>query len=171
MIIDSDNKVVDYIDATFQPHRWNLQAMAQTRQQEHLHKCAIKLSTKHSQSVYIFPNVKEILAWGRRHVLSLSDSNQNWTHNDVVRKRTLNHLTETGQMIELFIECRFTLKLVRYMIITYSHIRRAVKYSQHSSVPPHEKALSEAGYNAKLKFNPNKKRNMTCSIHHALKIW
>ena len=62
MIIDSDNKVVDYIDATFQPHRWNLQAMAQTRQQEHLDKCAIKLSTKHSQSVYIFPNVKEILA-------------------------------------------------------------------------------------------------------------
>ena len=62
MIIDSDNKVVDYIDATSQPQRWNLQAIAQTGQQEHLHKCAIKPSTKHSQSVYIFPNVKEILA-------------------------------------------------------------------------------------------------------------
>ena len=71
-------------------------------------------------------------------------------------------------MIELFIECRFTLKLVRYMIIAYSHIQRAVKYSQHSSFPPYEKALSEAGYNAKLKFNPNKKKeydmfNPSCS--------
>ena len=31
-------------------------------------------------------------------------------------------------------ECRFTLKLVRYMIITYSQMHRAYKYSQHSSI-------------------------------------
>ena len=32
------------------------------------------------------------------------------------------------------IECKFTLKLVRDMIITYSQIHRTDKYSQHSSI-------------------------------------
>ena len=32
------------------------------------------------------------------------------------------------------IECRFTLKLVRDMIITYSQMHRTDKYSQHSSI-------------------------------------
>ena len=31
-------------------------------------------------------------------------------------------------------ECRFTLKLVRDMIITYSQMHRTDKYSQHSSI-------------------------------------
>ena len=39
--------------------------------------------------------------------------------------RTHNHIT---------IECGFTLKLVRDMIITYSQMHRTDKYSQHSSV-------------------------------------
>ena len=33
----------------FQPQRWNLQAIPQTRQQDHLHKCIIKPSTKRKQ--------------------------------------------------------------------------------------------------------------------------
>ena len=35
-------------------------------------------------------NVKELLAWRRRHYWSLDDSNWMWTHNHLVRKRTLN---------------------------------------------------------------------------------
>ena len=36
--------------------------------------------------------------------------------------------------IQATIECRFTLKRVRDMIITYSQIHRTDKYSQHSSI-------------------------------------
>ena len=41
-----------------------------------------------------------------------SESNPIRTHNYVIRKRTLNHLAK------LVIECGFTLKLVRDMMIT-----------------------------------------------------
>ena len=36
--------------------------------------------------------------------------------------------------IQATIECRFTLKLVRDMIITYSQMHRTNKCSQHSSI-------------------------------------
>ena len=36
--------------------------------------------------------------------------------------------------IQATIECRFTLKRVRYIIITYSQMHRTEKYSQHSSI-------------------------------------
>ena len=39
-------------------------------------------------------NVKEPLARSRRHIWSLSDCNGIWTHNHLVRKRTLNHLVK-----------------------------------------------------------------------------
>ena len=37
-------------------------------------------------------NVKELLAWNRRGIWSLSDSNGIRAHNHLVRKRTVNHL-------------------------------------------------------------------------------
>ena len=37
-------------------------------------------------------NVKELLAWRRHHMWSLSDSSVIRTHNHLVRKRTLDHL-------------------------------------------------------------------------------
>ena len=37
-------------------------------------------------------NVQELLARSRCHIWSLHDSNEIWTHNDSVCKRTLNHL-------------------------------------------------------------------------------
>ena len=37
-------------------------------------------------------NVKELLAQSRRHIWSLIDSNEIGTHNQLVRKWTLNHL-------------------------------------------------------------------------------
>ena len=43
-------------------------------------------------TLYICLNVKELLAQRRREIWSLSDSNGTRTHNNLVRKRTLNHL-------------------------------------------------------------------------------
>ena len=39
-------------------------------------------------------NVKELLAWSRRHIWSLFDSNRIPTHNHLVYRRTLNHLAK-----------------------------------------------------------------------------
>ena len=39
-------------------------------------------------------NVKELIAWNRREIWSLSDCNKIRTHNQLVRKRTLNHLAK-----------------------------------------------------------------------------
>ena len=74
-------------------------------------------------------NVKELLARSRRHISTLTDSNGTRTHNHLVHKRTLNHLANLATL-----ECGFTLKLVRDMIITYSQMHRTDKFSQHSSI-------------------------------------
>ena len=42
----------------------------------------------------VFLNVKELLAWSRPRIWSLSDSNGIWTHNHLVRKLIVNHLTK-----------------------------------------------------------------------------
>ena len=39
-------------------------------------------------------NSKELLPRSRRHIWSLSNSNEIWTHNHLVRKWTLNHLAQ-----------------------------------------------------------------------------
>ena len=61
----------------------------------------------------------------------ICDSNGIWTQNHLVRKRTLNHFSQTDQFwlnvrarsfltFRQTIESRFTLKLIRDMTITYS---------------------------------------------------
>ena len=77
-------------------------------------------------------NVKELLARSRSKIWSLSDCNWTQTHNQLVHKRTLNHLAKLA--IQATIECGFTLKRVRDMIRTYSQMHRTDKYSQHSSI-------------------------------------
>ena len=48
-------------------------------------------------------NVKELLAWSRHNISSLSDSNGIWTHNHLVRKQvrkwTLNHLVKLAKWL------------------------------------------------------------------------
>ena len=44
-------------------------------------------------------NVKQLLAQSRRHIWSLSDSNGIWSHNELVRKRTLNHLAKLAKWL------------------------------------------------------------------------
>ena len=45
----------------------------------------------------VYLNVKELLARSRCHIWSLSDSNVIQTHNHLVCKRTLNHLTKLAK--------------------------------------------------------------------------
>ena len=45
-------------------------------------------------TLYSCLNVKELLAWRRCEIWSLSDCNWTRTHNHLVRKRTLNHLAK-----------------------------------------------------------------------------
>ena len=49
-------------------------------------------------------NVKELLARSRREIWRWSDCNWIRTHNHLVHKRTLNHFSQAGQMIELCCE-------------------------------------------------------------------
>ena len=44
-------------------------------------------------------NVKERFAQNRRDIWSLSYSNRIWIHNDLVRKRTLNHLAKLAKWL------------------------------------------------------------------------
>ena len=44
-------------------------------------------------------NVKELLAWSRRHIWSLSETNEVRTHNNLARKRTLNHLAKLANWL------------------------------------------------------------------------
>ena len=44
-------------------------------------------------------NVRELLAWSRRYIWSLSDSNEIRTHNQLVCKRTLNHLSKLAKWL------------------------------------------------------------------------
>ena len=52
-----------------------------------------------SEWMYTCLNVKEPLAWNRRDIWSLSDSNGIRTHNHLVRKRTLNHLVKLAKQL------------------------------------------------------------------------
>ena len=42
-------------------------------------------------------NVKELLAWNRRDIVSLSETHGIRTHNQLVRKPTLQPFSQTGQ--------------------------------------------------------------------------
>ena len=86
-------------------------------------------------------SVKELLARSMRHIWSC-DSNGIRTHNHLVCKQTLNHLaklayfwlfgqTDLALTFRQTIECRFTLKLVSDMIITYSPLLQCLTYLHH----------------------------------------
>ena len=114
-------------------------------------------------TLYIFLNIKELLAWNKSHIWILSYYNGTRTHNHLVCKWTRNNLAilvslakqlsvrlrtkwlwirvpltpvSSKELLEIQanIECRFILKHVRDMTITYSQMHRTDKYSQHSSI-------------------------------------
>ena len=46
-------------------------------------------------------NVKELLAWSRYHIWSLTDRNEIQTRSHLLRKRTLNHLAKLGRWLSV----------------------------------------------------------------------
>ena len=56
-------------------------------------------SFKMNSHSVVCPNVKELLALRRRHILSLRDSNEIRTHNSCVHKRIFNHLAKLAKWL------------------------------------------------------------------------
>ena len=56
-------------------------------------------------------NVKKILAWSRRLIWSINDSNETRIHNHLVHKRTLNHLAKPAKwlscVMSTYLYCTF----------------------------------------------------------------
>ena len=59
--------------------------------------CHVTYAIQSESTLYSCLNVKELLAWSRCEIWSLSDCNWTRTHNQLVQKWTLNHLTKLGQ--------------------------------------------------------------------------
>ena len=83
-------------------------------------------------------NIGANLFLGTYHETKINeaDSNGVWTHKHLFRKRTLNHLAKLAKEsldIQATIQCRFTLKRVRGMIITYSQRRCLKNYHVYNS--------------------------------------
>ena len=58
-----------------------------------------KNAIQSESTLYSCLNVRDHLAQNRRYIRSLSDYNQNWTHNHLARKQTLNHLTTLAKWL------------------------------------------------------------------------
>ena len=56
--------------------------------------CHVTCAFQSESTLYSCLNLKELLAWSRREIWSLSDCNWTWTQNHLVRKRTLDHLAK-----------------------------------------------------------------------------
>ena len=93
--------------------------------------CAVLLAVCYYHVTYVFQivstlysclNVKELLARNRHDVWSLSESNEIWTQNHLAR------------IFQATIECRFSMKRVCDVIITYSQMHLLHKCSQHNSI-------------------------------------
>ena len=56
--------------------------------------CHVTYALNSKSTLYSCLNVKELLAWSRHKIWSLSDCNWTRTQNLLVRKRTLNHLAK-----------------------------------------------------------------------------
>ena len=87
-----------------------------------LRYCHVTYVFQSESALYSWLNVKELLARNRYDIWRLSDSNGIQIHNHLVH------------IVQATIECRFSLKQVRNMIITYIQVLRADKYLQHNSI-------------------------------------
>ena len=86
-------------------------------------------SFKVNQYSIVCLHFKEILAPSRHHILSLNERNEIRTHNHLVRKRKLNHVSQTGQMIELCSEYLFVRWIWLYVIVMSRKHFRVNPYS------------------------------------------
>ena len=67
-------------------------------------------------TLYSCLNFKKRLAWNRRDIWSLSGSNGIQTHNQLIHKRTLNHLSKLdkwlGCVVSTYLHCAFDYMLI-----------------------------------------------------------
>ena len=103
--------------------------------------CDVPYQFSSESAIYSCLNVKGLLLRNRRDIWILSDSNETWTHNQSVRKWTLNYLSELANWLSWssltlrqIYEYRFTQKAVHDMIKACSQMHRTDDYSQRSSI-------------------------------------
>ena len=115
-------------------HCFNLSLLPESMDSNNrtLRYCHVTYVFQSESALYSWLNAKELLARNRYDIWRLSDSNGIQTHNHLVH------------IVQATIECRFSLKQVRNMIITYSQVLRADKYLQHNWVFVYE--LSGCGW-------------------------
>ena len=63
-----------------------------------VYSCHVTYAFQSESTIYSFLNVKELLAWRRCKIWSLSDCNWSQTHNRLTHKRTLNHLDKLASL-------------------------------------------------------------------------
>ena len=61
--------------------------------------CPVTYAFQSESTLYIWLNVKEFLAPNKGNIWSLSDCSGTRTHNDLVHKRTLNHLAKLTEWL------------------------------------------------------------------------
>ena len=83
-------------------------------------------------------SVKELLAWSRPHIRSLSDSNEIRTHNHLVCKQTLNHLAKLAKwlscVVSTYLYGAFDCMLLSYhvRVSEWIHTLECAKISRNS---------------------------------------
>ena len=94
----------------------------------------IMLPTNES-TLYIYLNVKELLAQNRHHIWSLNECKRTRTHNHLVRKRTLNYLAQLTKWLSCVVStyCTRHLILCSYHV-TYTFQSESSENSQLSSI-------------------------------------
>ena len=77
---------------------WNNYMFAQSKPQT---GCSyhVMYTFQNESTVSIYLDVKELHAWSRREIWSLSDCNWTRTHNHLVHKQTLNYLTRLAKWL------------------------------------------------------------------------
>ena len=68
----------------------------------------------------VFLNVKKLLAWSRRHIWGLCDSNENRTHNHLAREWKLYHLAKLAKrlscLVSIYLYGAFDCMLLSYHV-------------------------------------------------------
>ena len=89
-----ENHLVSHLIKTFETNDWAVLWVVICT--VHLTVCYfhVTYAFKSESITYSCLNVKELLARNNHDIWNLSDINGIWTHNHLVRKRTLNHLAK-----------------------------------------------------------------------------
>ena len=94
----------------------------------------VTYSFQSESTLYSCMNVKELLFRNRCDIRNLSDSNGIRTQNQLVCKRTSNHLAKLFKWLSCVVSTYLYVTRVRGMVITYIQMNRTDNFSQHITV-------------------------------------